>query len=167
MAHRPPSTTAPIDDRPAYDHLDAVERAQVLTALIEEQAALLADAADALEDIPLEDLASRAGRQPGLGYVHEGEAALWLVEEAVEPFVDDLQRRASLGMHEAAIQIALGILAGLCRCEDAVDGSVLAYAGPDTPGELAYWVQRKAREAGLVLPPDDVEAAYPDQAATG
>ena len=187
MARRPSSTPASVDDPPAYDHLDAVERAQVLTALIEEQASLIPDAerhahalladasieavadevADALEDIPLEDLASRAGRQPGLGYVHEGEAALWLVEEAVAPFVDDLRRRASLGMHEPAIQITLGILTGLHRCQDAVDGSVLAYAGPDTPGELAHWVQGEARKAGLVLPSEDVEVAWPDQAANG
>jgi hypothetical protein len=187
MARRPSSTPASVDDRPVYDHLDAAERVQVLTALIEEQAPLLADAechahallagasieavadevTDALEDIPLEDLASRAGRQPGLGYVHEGEAAMWLVEEAVEPFVDDLRRRASLGMHEAAIRITLGVLTGLYRCQDAVDGSVLAYAGPDTPGELAHWVQREASEAGLALPSEDVAIAYPDEAATG
>ena len=187
MARRTSSTPASVDERRAYDHLDAAERAQVLTALIEEQASLLADAerhaqalladasiesvadevADTLEDIPLEDLASWAGRQPGFGYVHEGEAALWLVEEAVEPFVDDLRRRASLGMHEAAIQIALGVLTGLHRCQDAVDGSVLAYAGPDTPWELARWVQREATEAGLVLPPEGVDVAWPEHTTTG
>lgn len=187
MARSTSSTTASVGGRHAYDHLDAVERAQILTALIEEQASLLADAerharalltdasiesvadevADALEDIPLEDLASRAGRQPGLGYVHEGEAAMWLVEEAVEPFVDDLRRRASLGMHEAAIQITLGVLTGLDRCQDAVDGSVLAYAGPDTPGELAHWVQGEARKAGLALPSEDVDVAWSDRTGTG
>jgi len=166
----------------AYDHLDPVERAKVLMALIEEQAALLPEAerhartlledtdpesvadevADALQDIPLEDLAARAGRQPGHGYVHETEAAMWLVEEAVEPFVDDLRRRAGLGMQGAASRIALGVLAGLDRCQDAADGSVLAYAGPDTPAELADWVVSKAREAGLDLPPQELEAVWPD-----
>lgn len=168
-----------------YDHLDPAERAEVLMALIEEQAALLPEAerhartlledasaervanevADALHGIPLDDLAARAGRQPGYGYVHETEAATWLVEEAVEPFVDDLRRRAGLGMRGAASRIALGVLAGLDRCQDAVDGSVLAYAGPDTPAELADWVVSKAREAGLDLTPQELEAAWPDGGA--
>ena len=169
----------------AYDHLDPAERAEVLIALIEEQATLLPEAerharklledasaetiadevADALQGIPLEDLAARAGREPGYGYVHETEAAMWLVEEAVEPFVDDLRRRAGLGMHEAASRITLGVLAGLNRSQDAVDGSVLAYAGPDTPAELADWVVSKAREAGLDLTPQELEAAWPDGGA--
>lgn len=169
----------------AYDHLDPAERAEVLIALIEEQATLLPEAerharklledasaetiadevADALQGIPLEDLAARAGREPGYGYVHETEAAMWLVEEAVEPFVDDLRRRAGLGTREAASQIALGVLTGLDRCQDAVDGSVLAYAGPDTPGELADWVVSKASEAGLELTPQQLEAAWPDAGA--
>lgn len=169
----------------AYDHLDPVERAEVLMALIEEQAALLPEAerhartllgeasvetiadevADALQSIPLEDLAARAGRQPGYGYVHETEAATWLVEEAVEPFVDDLRRRAGLGMRGAASRIVIGVLAGLDRCQDAVDGSVLAYAGPDTPAELADWVVSKAGEAGLDLTPQELEEAWPEAGA--
>ena len=168
-----------------YDHLDPVERAEVLMTLIEEQAALLPEAerharilledasaeaiadevADALQGIPLEDLAARAGRQPGYGYVHETEAAMWLAEEALEPFVDDLCRRAGLGMRGAASRIALGALAGLDRCQDAMDDSVLAYAGPDTPAELAGWVVSKAREAGLDLTPQELEAAWPDAGA--
>jgi multicomponent Na+:H+ antiporter subunit D len=40
--------------------------------------------------------------------------------------------------------------------------SVLAYAGPDTPGELAAWLTRKALDAGIVLDRDEVEARCPD-----
>lgn len=179
MAPRQPSTSPSL-----CDHLDAAERAAVLRALLKERPELHAeverlaatllqdvttdavtgDVSWALDGLALEDLAGRAGRQPGRGYVHEGEAAYELVEEAVQPFVDDLRRRARLGMHDAAAQLAVRLLAGLYECRDAPDGSVLAYAGPDTPGELAAWVMREAAEAQVDLPAAAVEAACPDWA---
>jgi hypothetical protein len=179
MPRRPSSTSAS-----AYEHLDAVERARVLTALLDEHAplrsdaerhsaALLLDASadeiadqveEAIDDLTLEDLAGRAGRQPGRGYVHEVEAAYELIEEEVEPFAHDLRRRANLDMSEAAAQVAIGVLAGLYRCRDAADGSVLAYAGPDTPEELANWIQKEASRAGVVLSSTQIEAACPDWA---
>lgn len=178
MAHRTPQTPTP------FDRLDAIERAGVLSALLDEQPSLRADVerlavqcledappdgvADevewALDDLELDDLAGRAGRQPGRGYVHENEAAFELVEEAMQPFVDDLRRRAALGMAEAAAGITLGVLTGLYRCRDVEDGTVLGYAGPDTTGELASWVIDEAARAGLELPAEATDAACPDWA---
>lgn len=168
----------------AFDELDAVERAAVLADLLAERpdlhddverlaaAHLGTNSADgvagdlewALMDIPLEDLAARAGRQPGRGYVHETDAAYELVERAFQPFADDMLRRARLGMTDAAAEIAIGILAGLYDRRDAPDGSVLAYAGPGTPRELARWVVVEARKAGIPLAPDAVEEVCPDWA---
>jgi hypothetical protein len=58
--------------------------------------------------------------------------------------------------------ILVGIVGGLYRCRDARDGTVLAYAGPDTPGEHAAWLVRQTLDAGIDLDPDEVESRCPD-----
>jgi hypothetical protein len=177
MPSRPPSAAPSV-----YDQLHDRERASVLAALLTERselraeverlaAALLAnvrvesvavEVRTALVQLELADLAVRAGRQPGGGYVHETDAAYDLVEGAVRPFVDDLRRRARLGMREAATELALGVLTGLYRCRGPRDGTVLAYAGTDTPAELAAWVVDETAKAQVELAPADVAAAWPD-----
>ncbi len=99
--------------RSVVAHLNADECAAVLGDLLAERADLSADVerlamgrlqrqdaevvanevARNLQRIPLEALAARAGRRRG-GYVHETDAAWALLEETVQPYVDDLQRRA-------------------------------------------------------------------------
>jgi hypothetical protein len=94
----------------------------------------------ALKGIPLENLGTRVGRVPGRGYVHETDAAWELVEEALQPFLTDLERRAGAGLDEAATSVATAIVAGLYRVREPEMGSVLAYAGEDAPIELATQV---------------------------
>ncbi len=65
-------------------------------------------------------------------------------------------------MQDAAAQLTLGGVAGLYRCRDTPDGSVLAYAGEDTPSELARWMAGAATTAGVELQPADLAAACPD-----
>jgi len=77
----------------------------------------------------LEDLAARAGRVPGRGYVHETDAAWELIEEVLAPFLADLERRITLDFLDAASTVAVGIVAGLYRVREPAPGSVLAYAG--------------------------------------
>lgn len=113
-----------------------------------------------LRDLPLEELAARAGRQPG-HYVHETDAAYEIVVEALATFQEDLWRAAALELPDVARTILLGIVAGLHRCRDARDGTVLAYAGPDTPGEHATWLVRQALDAGIDLDADEVESRCP------
>ncbi len=165
--------------RSVVAHLNADECAAALGDLLAERADLSADVerlamgrlqrqdaevvanevARNLQRIPLEALAARAGRRRG-GYVHETDAAWALLEETVQPYVDDLQRRARLGLTDAAGQLALGLVAGLYRCRDAEDGTVLGYAGEDAAEELAEWAVREAVAAGLHLQPANlVEAA--------
>lgn len=57
---------------------------------------------------------------------------------------------------------ANGIVAGLHRCCDAPDGTVLAYVGADTPVEHAAWLVHKALGAGIELDPAEVESRCPD-----
>jgi hypothetical protein len=113
-----------------------------------------ADVSSTLRMIPLEDLAARAGRVRGRGYVHETDAAWEIVEEAVEPFLADMRRRASLGLAGPASVVATGIVAGLYVVDPPDEGCVLAYAGPDVPGELADAVLDEAGRLGLDIDPE-------------
>jgi hypothetical protein len=115
---------------------------------------IAADVSLALSDLELGDLAARAGRVPGRGYVHESEAAWELVSEVIGSFVADVRRRAGAGLLDAAAAVAVGIVAGLYDARDPADGSVLAYAGPDAPGELADEVLTEAGDVGVAIPDD-------------
>ena len=166
-------------DTPALDALTGEERSLVLGELLGshpelnvevEQAALrqlesvtveaVADEVSwALDEIPVEDLAARSGRVRGRGYVHENEAAWELVGEAVEPFMSDVRRRAALGLTDAASARVTGIVAGLYRSRGPIDGTVVAYAGPDVLTELADEAIRDATQNG-VPPGEDAAGRY-------
>lgn len=172
---RPPTT-------PALDRLTTDERGQLLGELLVAHPELAAeaerlavarlatvDADEVAEDIEwtlreadTDQLSYRAGRVRGRGYVHENEAASEILQELLQPELDDLVRRAALGLHDAARQMALGLLRGLVNCQHNVEaGTVLAYAGPDVTGDLAWSVRDKLVEANLDLPedlPEDLSA---------
>jgi hypothetical protein len=165
---------------PALDRLRPQERAGLLSELLathpelaeELEARALARIHDVdadviarhlkerLDELPLTDLAARAGRQPG-HYVHETDAANEIVAEALAPYEDDLWRAVALDLDDASRATLLGIVVGLHRCRDAPNATVLAYAGPDTPAEHAAWLVRQAHDVGIELHPDEVEARCP------
>lgn len=116
----------------------------------------------ALTGVPLEDLGSRTGRVRGRGFVHEKDAAWELIEEVFAPFLADLERRTALGLTEAASIVATGIVAGLYGVREPEMGTVLAYAGEDTPSKLAASVIDRAGKLGLAIPVDAVETYWPD-----
>ena len=60
----------------------------------------------------------RAGPQWGGGYVDPREAADELLAEVVEPYLDDLDRRARRQARGAATEIGLGLLRGLYSGRD-------------------------------------------------
>lgn len=160
------------DATPALDVLAGVEHAVVLAELLAahphlrteaEQFArdqlgaitignVADDVSSALMSIALEDLGGRVGRVRGRGYVNESEGAWELVRETIEPFLADVRRRAGLGLDVAACFLAAGTIAGLHRCRDPEDGSVVAYAGPDFPRELADEVLEVATDLGIEIP---------------
>jgi hypothetical protein len=72
-----------------------------------------------------------------------------------------LRRRAILGLG-AAVDVAAGVVAGLYRCREPEDGTIVAYAGPDSLSELADQVLNEANRLGLVLSPDVAEQLWPD-----
>lgn len=109
----------------------------------------------ALAEADVDQLAYRAGRVRWRGYVHANEASSEILEELLQPELDDLARRAALGLHDAALHIAVGLLRGLANCSDDVEeGTLLAYSGPDVTDGLAWSVRDAAAKADLELPDD-------------
>ena len=103
-----------LDELVAVDHelKDRAERA-ARSRLAQVEADDVANAvAAALLALDQEDLAANAGRTR-YGYVEPTEAAWSLLEAAVEPWLEDITRRASLGLTEAARRLGLGTLQAL------------------------------------------------------
>lgn len=66
-----------------------------------------------------------------MGYVEPTEAAWSLLEGAVEPWLEDITRRASLGLIEAARGLGLGILQALKSAERHIrDDDLLVSRAP-------------------------------------
>jgi hypothetical protein len=93
------------------------------------------DVESAVLQFDYDDLNSRAGRH-SWGYVEPSEAAGELLEEAVEPFMEDMKRYLELGLEEQALELCQGILLGLYRVRDGEKNDILGWA-PDFPGEAA------------------------------
>jgi hypothetical protein len=97
--------------------------------------AIAAEVEDAVLALDLDDLNAWAGRQRR-GYVEPTEAAWELLEEALEPFLDEMRRRVELGFEAAAVATCRGIVLGLYRCRGQTTDKVLGWA-EDFPGEAA------------------------------
>lgn len=80
----------------------------------------------------------RAGKQ-SWGYVEPDQAALELLEEAVDDVVIDMKRRMELGLDVAAEAICCGIIVGLHKAEGVRSDGLLGWA-PDFPAEEACHV---------------------------
>lgn len=120
--------------------------------------AVAEEVASALGWLDVDQLAGRAGRVRGRGYVHENEAAYELLEEALQSYLDDLRRRIALGLREAVLQLGIGILRGLAQCRtDVGAGSILAYAGEDSVDSLADSVCTALRAAGVEVPDEELD----------
>ncbi|PZG10237.1 hypothetical protein [Nonomuraea aridisoli] len=153
--------------------LSAAERGEVLLALLEahpelareaeelgrrmlgsgDWTAVAKDVSDALRGLRLSDLAERAGPQWG-GYVDLRVAAWELVDEVIRPYREDLARRLRVGARHAALEIGLGLLAGLYACrEDRTSEPALVQAGmPDVIDFQADRLRRTLKEHRLELP---------------
>ncbi len=124
-------------------------------------AAVSDDVEDELLSMPHTDLADRAGPQDEGGYVEPTDAAWELLEEAIEPWAVDVERRATLGLVEAAAVITVAIVEGLRRCHPAPVETVLEWA-PEAPEELAGQLLRRAEAAGVSVDPDELTSVASD-----
>lgn len=136
--------------------------------------AVAADVEHAVRARDLEDLNGRAGRHEW-GYVEPTEAAWEILEETVEPFLDDMKRQIELGLEVEALEICKGVVLGLYRVEHGKRGELAEWA-PDFPAEAAggaieTWQRgnrtKKAAGAGArrkrpVFPPEFVDRFVPE-----
>jgi hypothetical protein len=97
------------------------------------------DVAEAVEQavlgLDLDDLNARAGRH-SWGYVEPSEAAWELLEDELNPFLDDMKRHIELGFERAAVTTCQGIVLGLYRGRGKTTDGVLGWA-EDFPAEMA------------------------------
>jgi hypothetical protein len=118
----------------------------------------------ALQGLDIEELNTRAGHRPGRGYVHPTEAAGEILGEALQSFLDDLQRRVGLGMGSAAAELAAGILLGLYNCRDGGSETLLEYS-PDYAAERASGLVRDCAKLGIELPAAELLDLMPEWSA--
>ncbi len=172
------------DKRSLLDTLSAAEKATVLDEVLASRPDLretaeayavqvMADAdrsvvADdvegALQGLDIEELNTRAGHRPGRGYVHPAEAADEILDEALQPFLDDLQRRADLGIESAAVELAAGILLGLYNCRHGNSETLLEYS-PDYAAERASGVVSDCARLSIELPAAELLDSMPEWSA--
>jgi hypothetical protein len=141
-------------------------RALAATRLATADRTAVADGVESvLRGLHIDELNSRAGYRPGRGYVHPSVAADEIIDEALQPFLDDLERRADLDMAQAATEIAVGILVGLYACRDPGAESLLEYS-PDYAAQRAAAMVDRCEELGVELPDAELDDLVPAWAPT-
>ncbi|TEU19246.1 MAG: hypothetical protein E3J21_04285 [Anaerolineales bacterium] len=108
----------------------------------EEVAAVLYDELDALE---VEEVWDRAGPKRD-GYVDPSEAAYGMVEEVIDPYLEELKKYQKLGMNAEANRMCMGLLLGLYRFKHESTSEFKNWA-PDAPSGFA-WAVVNAWKAG-------------------
>jgi hypothetical protein len=127
----------------------------------EDRAAVANHVAGTLRGLEIEELNGHAGYRPGRGYVHPVEAADEILDEALEPFLHDLERRAALGVAAAATELAVGILLGLYECRDESGETLLEYS-PDYAAERAASLMDRCARLGMDLPHEELLDLLPE-----
>jgi len=143
------------EGRRTLEHLKSEEAALVLRRLLEvhpdlareaEEIArsllheidyeeIAAEVEDEIRALDYDDLNARAGRHEW-GYVEPAEAAEEILQETVEPFLEDMKRHLDLGLEAEALEICKGVVLGCYRLSERQGGNVLGWA-PDFAGETA------------------------------
>ncbi|MGO9899154.1 MAG: hypothetical protein ACLP0J_05575 [Solirubrobacteraceae bacterium] len=118
-----------------------------------------------LRSLSSDELNGRAGRQRW-GYVEPIEAAWELLGETVAAHDREIERLIALGMIAAALDTALGVIAGLYRCRGRDDGDLLLSWAPDFLLEHADSVVDDLAKARIEEPPELVADIAPDWAAS-
>lgn len=87
-----------------------------------------------LDLLTREDLWDRSGRT-SRGYNHPAEVAWEMVEEVIRPYLSEIERYSTLGMHEEAFRCCLGVLVGIYDFQ------------MESASNFKEWAQDDAREA--------------------
>ncbi len=106
------------------------------------------DVARAVGAVRVEDVWERSGPQSDGSYVEPVEAAWTVLEDSIDPFIEDLERRIRLGREEEALTICEGALLGLYRIEQVHGEGLLDGHAPDFIGEAAGNVLETWKKSG-------------------
>lgn len=160
----------------ALDALRTPEQAQVLTTLLRAHPELTAEAewhattllsAPSSEDVSAALADTLTGYQfedmdaPDVGVCDPDEACSYLVNKAVEPYLAEVQRRAALGLTNAAHGIATGVLMSLYRLREYENSTEHVLGGA---GDLVAYARRVTillEQLDIPLPPDNLATACP------
>ena len=74
------------------------------------------DVDDAVRSLGIEELYAGAGKH-AWGYVEPAEAAWQVLEEKVQPFLEEIRRHAALGLNDEALEFTKGVVLGLYRVD--------------------------------------------------
>jgi hypothetical protein len=160
----------------ALDALRTPEQAQVLTTLLRAHPELTAEAewhATTLLSAPSREEVSRTLAEtltsyqfedmdaPDVGVCDPDDACAYLVDKAVEPYLAEIQRRATLGLINAAHGIATGVLTSLYSLRDYENRTEHVLGGA---GDLVAYARRVTillEQLDIPLPPDCLGTACP------
>lgn len=95
------------------------------------------DVYDFVQVLRHDELNGRAGRHEW-GYVEPGEAASEILSETVAPLLDDLKRRADLGLEDEALEMCKGLILGFYRLDHDGGGDLLQWAPEFSVETAAY-----------------------------
>lgn len=154
----------------------AQEKGAVATAVLVEAKRVLAavdveDVADEvfgqLDMIDVQDCWDKAGRHRD-GYTAPDEAAVQLLEEELQPFVDQVERYHSLGMARQEQDCCMGIILGTYRYEKESKSEFKDWC-TDIPiecagGMLDDWRKRNRNAAAITAMDEFIRQRCPDWA---
>ncbi len=124
-------TLADSDEEPAA-RIAEMATARLSGVDLEEVAAVLYDELNALE---VEEVWDRAGPTRH-GYVDPSEASDQMIDEVIEPFLEELKKYQALGMNTEANGMCMGLLLGLYRFKRESTSEFKDWAG-DAPSIFA------------------------------
>ena len=96
---------------------------------------------DALDGIDVHELWDRAGPKTD-GYTSPEDMSVVMFEEALEPFVQEMQRLLNLKMHQETKLYCMGILKGIYQYEEYSESEFKDWAS-DVPGESFGYILRE------------------------
>jgi hypothetical protein len=108
--------------------------------------AVAKDVEQAVLALDIDDLNTRAGSKRW-GYVEPTEAAWELLEEAVDPYLEEMKRHVELGFKAASTGTCAGVVLGLYRCRGKNSDQVLGWAEDFLAETAGQAVATLARES--------------------
>ncbi len=123
------------------------------------------DLYDDLTLLRVEEVWDRAGRKRH-GYVEPSEAAYEMIEETLDPHLEDLKKYQRLGMDAEAAHICMGLLLGFYRFDHDSDAEFKDWA-PDAMEAFAQAVVRAWRAGKPARAEADTVEAFIEERLSG